>query len=277
MELKIKTMSIPEVIDFNFEELKTEVEAKASEYVGLVYTDDKIKEAKTDIANLRKFVKALSDERIKVKKECLKPYETFEAKINELTAIVNKPINMIDLQIKQYEEDKKARKNADICDYWQECEELGRVPDHITLMMVFDEKWLNASTSMKSVQDAIDTKLTQIKTDIATLDNLPTFGFEAKQEYLRHLDLGRAIAEGQRLADIQKQKEEYERTQAAKLAEMAAAKKVSQQETIATPKCDPEEEAYFRFEFWVNITKKQAEALHDFFENNNINYGQIRR
>lgn len=276
MELRIKTMSIPEVIDFNFEELKAEIEEKSKDYTGLVYTDDKIKEAKTDVANLRKFTKALSDERIKVKKECLKPYEEFERKINELTNIVNQPIAMIDTQIKQYDEQKKAEKKHNIEEYWQECEELGQVPDAITLMMIFDEKWVNASVSMNSVQDAIDTRLQQIRSDITTLDNLNEFGFEAKQEYLRSLDLGKAIAEGQRLSDIQKRKEEYEKAKAAKLAEITAEnEKVAQQDTTATPECVKAIEVEtFRLKFWADLTIGQAAALKQYFDLNNIKFGQ---
>ena len=278
MELKIKTPTIPEVIDFNFEELKAEIEAKAEEYTGLVYTDDKIKEAKADVASLRKFTKALSDERIKVKKECLKPYEEFEEKINILTGIVNKPIAMIDTQIKQFDEQKKAEKKHNIEEYYQELAEMGKVPEGITIMMIFDEKWLNASTSMKSIEEAIDNRLNQISSDLFTLDNLPEFGFEAKQEYLRSLDLGRAIAEGQRLANIQKQKEEYERTQAAKLAEMAAAEKVAQQETIKpTPAVNAVEVPVFRLEFWAVLTTGQALALKQYFDLNGIKFGQIER
>lgn len=87
MELRIKSMSFPEAIEFNFEQLKQELTDKAEQYKGLVYTDDQVQDAKKDVAALRKFTKALSDERIKVKKECMKPYEEFEAKIKELSAI----------------------------------------------------------------------------------------------------------------------------------------------------------------------------------------------
>ena len=38
MELKVKTPTFPEVIEFNFQELKQEITERASAYVNLVYT-----------------------------------------------------------------------------------------------------------------------------------------------------------------------------------------------------------------------------------------------
>ena len=42
-------------IDFNFDELKQEITSALEKYQGLVYTDDSIKDAKTDRATLNKF------------------------------------------------------------------------------------------------------------------------------------------------------------------------------------------------------------------------------
>lgn len=268
MELKIKTPTIPEVIEFNFDELKTEIEAKANEYATLVYTEDLIKDAKADRATLRKFVDALETERKKVKAECLQPYEEFEKKIKELTGIINKPIGIIDAQVKQFEDAKKAKKLEEIQDYWQECEDLGQVPESITLMMVFDEKWMNASVSMKSVKDAIDERINKIKADINTLDNLPEFGFEAKQEYMRSLDLGKAIAEGQRLADIQKRKAEAEAQK--KAAEQESATQQIRKDADPVPQ---ENRTWITFK--ANLTIGEAYELRDFFKSRNIEFKSV--
>ena len=85
MELRIKSMSFPEAIEFNFEQLKQELTDKAEQYKGLVYTDDQVQDAKKDVAALRKFTKALSDERIKVK-NCLlyTSYKTLALRFHRL-------------------------------------------------------------------------------------------------------------------------------------------------------------------------------------------------
>ena len=55
MELRINTWKSPEVIDFNFKELKEEITNKSALYKNMVYTDETIKDAKSDRALLNKF------------------------------------------------------------------------------------------------------------------------------------------------------------------------------------------------------------------------------
>lgn len=59
MELKVNEVSIPEQITFNYDELKRDLIDKVSTYETLVYTDDQIKQAKADKANLNKLKKPL--------------------------------------------------------------------------------------------------------------------------------------------------------------------------------------------------------------------------
>ena len=80
MEFLIKTdlKTIPEKIDFNFEEMKAELSDKLAAYNALVVTEDSIKSAKADKANLNKLRTAVEDKRKEIKKLCLAPYECFE-------------------------------------------------------------------------------------------------------------------------------------------------------------------------------------------------------
>lgn len=104
MELRVNEVAIPEKIDFNYEELKAELISKVSFYETLVYTDDQIKDAKADKANLNKLKKALNDERIRKEKEYMQPFNVFKAQINEIIGIIDKPIAVIDEQVKAYDE-----------------------------------------------------------------------------------------------------------------------------------------------------------------------------
>ena len=66
MELKIynpQEEGFLKEIDWNYEELKTEIQGKANDYMNLVYTADQVKDAKKDRANLNKFVEALESKR----------------------------------------------------------------------------------------------------------------------------------------------------------------------------------------------------------------------
>ena len=79
-------------IDWNYEELKTEIQGKANDYMNLVYTADQVKDAKKDRANLNKFVEALESKRKEIKKQITEPYSAFEKQEKELVGIVNKAI-----------------------------------------------------------------------------------------------------------------------------------------------------------------------------------------
>lgn len=295
MELKIKEITFPEVIEFNFDELKQEIISRVAMYSNLVYTEEQIKQAKVDRANLNKFVKALSDERIKVKKQCLKPYEEFEAKVNELSKIVQEPIALIDRQVKGYEEKQKQEKLEKIQEYWNNLddENIAWLPFNA----FFSEKWLNASTSMKSIQEEITARLEQVANDLATLSNLPEFGYEATEIYKNTLDINRALNEGRRLSEIQKRKAEHEaemKARAEEQARLAAEAEAKKQEREIVNAGDggvyvqDEDKQGFTYHeaptipplpMWIGfkalLTTEQAMELRQFFNDRNIKFEAI--
>ena len=194
-------------IEWNHEEIKKEISEKVEHYKNLVYTDDQIKDAKADRATLRKFAEALESKRKEIKKQCLAPYEAFEKQMKEITAIVNEPVALIDKQVKEYEEKQKQDKWDEIKNFWDSCD----VPEGLTFEKVFSDKWLNTSTSMKSIHTAIDDAIDKFKADMDTLAELPEFSFEAQQTYISTLDIRKALDEAHRLSDMAKLKAEQER------------------------------------------------------------------
>ncbi len=276
MELRIKQPSFPEVIEFNFDELKQEIGNKVEKYKRLVYTDEQIKEAKKDVAALRKFTKALSDERIKVKKQCLQPYEEFENKINELSAIVNEPITLIDKQIKEVEEKQKQDKQDKIIEIWKNTDK----PDWLSLAMIEESKWLNSSFSLKQVQSCIDAKVEEVKESLATLTNLPEFSFEATEVYKSTLDINKAISEGARLSEMAKAKAAHEAELAKRRAEeeqnakekaVVAEREMTAEEAAVSKSIPPK--TWVKFQAFM--TTEDAYALKEFFNSRNIEYKAV--
>ncbi len=282
MELKIYSPTedgFIKAIEWNHEEIKKEVAEKVSYYANLVYTDDQIKDAKSDRAKLNKFVQALETKRKEVKKQCMKPYEDFEKKMKEIIAIVNEPIQLIDKQVKGYEDQKKADKLAAITEYWNSSEK----PFEIDFEKVMDQKWLNASVSLKSVYGAIDVLLESITKDLATLRILPEFAFEAEQIYISTLDIQKAITEANRMSEMQKEKAAYEAEQARLKAE-AEAKKAEEEfaqhmnppvEEAAVVEEKPTEQLPEWICFKALLTTDDAFALKNFFESRNIQFEAI--
>lgn len=283
MELKVNEVAIPEQITFNYEELRNELTEKVSMYETLVYTDEQIKEAKEDKANLNKLKKALNDERIALEKKYMQPFETFKAQVNDIIRIIDKPIAVIDKQVKEFEQKEKDEKLEAIKELFAS---VGFQP-FVNLEMIFDNKWLNKTFSMKKIEDAMKERMFQIGNDVKTLNDLPEFGFEALEIYKTTLDINRALAEGRKLADVQKKKKEQQEAEERRKAELEACnnsieqnvESVSESENAPAGKveggADVKEIPKEWVEFRCLLSVEDAQALGQFFKSRNITYTQI--
>lgn len=277
MELRIEELKLPAEISFNFEEIKTEVAEKVEMYKGLVYTEEQIKEAKADKAKLNKFVEALESKRKEIKKECLAPYETFEKKIKEITAIINEPIMLIDKQLKDYETKQKQAKQEEILAYFNEV----NLNEWLDVELIWDSRWLNASLSMAKVKSEIDDKLSKIRTELQILAQLPDYSFEAIEVYKTCLDMLKATNEAQRMTAIAKAKEEEARRKAEE--EMKAEAPVLEQEQPVIEEAPQPVKTFGADEvkkYWISfrayMTVEDAKALKEFFEARGIEYKATR-
>lgn len=290
MELKIMSPQengFIKEIQWNNEELKKDIAEKMREYKTLVFTEDTIKDAKSDRAKLNKLKAAFDDERKRIKKLCMDPYDKFERQVNELISLIEEPIRLIDSQIKEVEEQKRIQKRRDI-------EELFKTigfQKFVTLDKIFDDKWLNASVSISKIEESMKSTMYRVGNEIATINNLPEFSFEAREVYVKTLDIAQAIKEGQRLAEIQKRKNAYEEEQQQKkVAEEATTAEenknaeVQSLQTVQSPvqeeaKIQPEpteqREPLVQMDFRVWCTKEQLMSLRQYLVNNQIKYGKV--
>ena len=270
MEVRIQPYKQPEKLVFNYEELKTAVQAKMELYETAIYSDDEIKTAKADKAALNKLRKALNDERIRQEREYMQPFAAFKAQINEIIAIIDKPIAAIDMQVKEFEERQKEAKFAQIEAYWNSCE----LPVPVKFLQIMDSKWLNASVSMKSIQEAIDAKVEQIGNDLSVIRQLPAYAFEAEQTYLTSFDLARAITEAHRLQEMAERKAAHEAEQAKRLQVSGEMKEIP-----VAPKAEPDDLPTEPKREWIAfqalLTPEEAKALGNYMKSNGIQYKAV--
>ena len=274
MELKIEQYTAPEQIKFNYEELKTALLQMVSHYETIVYTEDQIKDAKADRANLNRLKKALNDERIRREKEYLTSFNVFKAQINEIISIIDKPCAVIDRQVKEFEEQQKQKKFNEIEALWHKFLREDRIPEGICFPSLYNEKMLNSSVSMKSIQDEFESKLAQIEKYLAVIENLPSYGFEAKEVYTNTLDLAKAISEAHRLREQAEKKAAWEMEQARK-HEAAQTEKVFQEarEQAQTKPETASEKQWIKFQALLSV--EDAKALKEFFLSRGIQYKSI--
>lgn len=280
MELKINEIAIPDQIVWNFEELKTELAEKVREYEITIYSEDQIKEAKADRAALNKLKKALNDERIRREKEYMKPFAEFKDQVAEVISIIDKPVFLIDQQIKTYEERRRQEKEEEIRGFLKTYQ----IPYGIDPERIFDGSWLNASVSMRNIKLEIQDLINNIMADIKTLEELPADKDLAISAYVESLNLRAAL---QRVRDEQDRREKLKMIQ--EQLEASAAKKAEQEKQdqkeapvpeVYFPEKQPDPTATVNghwIEFKAFLTVSQAAELKEFFTSRGILYGPVER
>lgn len=292
LELRIDTdlkKELPSTIAGNFEELKAELAERLEHYNNLVVTEDGIKEAKGDRAKLNKLRTAIDTRRKDIKKDYLAPYNDFEGKIKELTLLIDEPIKAIDVQLDAYEERRKQAKMEKIKEAYEENIE-PTIEDIIPLERILDQKWLNATTSMKSVTEEIAGWQTRVNADLLALDTIEDeYKAAVREKYIETLDVSKAIAHRDKLKEAEEafkaREEEIKRKReekAARDAEKAAEAKNEPQEEPPAQQPIPEpadaaqpQERHYVLRLEFDLTKEQAIALRQFIDRNNIAYRKI--
>ena len=151
MELIIKTdlQTFPAMIEYNHEDLKTELSEQLKKYQNIVVTEDCVKEFKADKANLNRLKTALEDKRKEIKKAILQPYKNFEKSIKELVALIDEPIQAIDSQLKEIDNKKKGEKLKEIQKLYQDS--IGIFKDLIPFEKIYNCKWLNSTYKLNEI------------------------------------------------------------------------------------------------------------------------------
>lgn len=270
-------------IQWNQEEVKAWVAARVQDYKNIAYTEDQVKDMKKDRADLNKLRTAFESERKRLKKVCMEPYNLFEQQVKEVVALIDEPIQLIGSQLYELEERRKQQKKKDIEALF---DTIG-FQTFVTLDNIFDQKWLNASVSLGKIEEQMKSIMYKIGTDVATIGNLPEFSFEAMEVYKKTLDLNKAILEGQRLAEIQKRKQQYEEEQK-RIAEEKARQEEQEQSVLAevVEETAPVEEKVdaspepvrpdlVRMDFRVWCTKEQLMDLREYLIAHQIKFGRV--
>lgn len=261
MELKVESYQLPSAITANWEEIKQEIAVKLKDYSVMTYSEDEISRAKADRAYLNKLKKAINDERIRLEREYMKPFDDFKAKAKEVIALIDQPIAAIDGQIKAAEEKRKEQKQMEIGSIFV----CARFPSWVRLPMIQDDKWLNVSYKLSDIKDELEVKKVMIENNVKTLEEM-SFGFEAVEEYKRTLDFNRALSEGQRIAELQKRKAQK------------AQEQPKEPEPINPPteeKAEEEPQNASWHTFGGFLTEKQVDALYKWCADNDITLTEV--
>ena len=173
MELVLKddlAKILPAAIQFNYEDLKQELSEALEKYTGITFGEDMMVAAKNDHATLNKFISVLEEARRNVKKACLKPYEDFEIKVNELLKMVDAPRLEIKKQLDAFEAKRIELRKIDIEQIF--CGVIGDLDGLVSLETIYNPKWENKSERLSNIEESVRHELGVIRQGQTAIDNL---------------------------------------------------------------------------------------------------------
>lgn len=191
-------------VTFNYDQLKASLSRKLKKYKDIVVSEESIKDAKEDRAELNSIEKVLATKSSEIQKKIL---NGFEVKMKELRTMIKDVSGQIDIQVKALEQKTKDKKRADIELIYSE--NIGDLKDLLPLNSFFNDSWLNATVTpvktdgtfnYKKVEAEIVAFISKVRQDLAVINTLNSeFELQIKDHYLRFFDLSGALAEKARL------------------------------------------------------------------------------
>lgn len=299
-------------ISSNLDAVEESIKAYVAEYENYVVSEDSVADSKKLLADIRKQKKALDDERKQIKKDWNAPYAEFEKRANEVIALYDKPINLINGQLSQFEEDRKAKKKEEIISIYNELK--GELEEYAPLERIYNSKWENAGVSIKSIREDIQLEFDKVAMEISTIKSMESkYEDKGLEEYKRTHSMQAAIQcmsdyrkkeeeilarqEAERKAREERERQEAERAEQERILAEEERKRAEEEKKIAEASREfnefalgekseeafdtveePMEEEFFTPEDEVTVTIQiktdpfSAASIKKLLDNNNIQY-----
>lgn len=281
-------------------------------YKNLVVTPETRREAKNDLARLRRLRTNIDEQRKAVDKVFDAPKKQFKGQcVDPILAEIDAAIGPIDAQVKAQEEVERQER-MDALRAFFEANNTGAAAGYAEWdkLAARHPEWKNKSCSDTQAQNAILLEIANVERGIRALSGP---GYEEKyrvpmiDKFLEKYDLSEATMlyttlKQREAAEAERQQREAERARAEAERKLREAEEARQRRQIAaettqalnreftraeaeTPTAAEDGgdapvqtvPAVKRVEFWVEVTSEQAKALGRFLRENGIMYGAVKR
>lgn len=244
--------NLPKIIS-NIEEIIKWAKEQTEYDRTAIVTMDNIADAKSRATAINKVIECIDKKRKEVKKAYNAPYDTFEKKLKEATAVLTEARMNLWNQVVAIDQKEKEEKEARLKHFYEELVLSGNC---ITIKLwekIVDPAWLNKGKSENAAKEDIRKIYEQQISDIAAIKALNGgFTVELIRMYMEdNKTLGEIIQANNYLLSMKQQKTE--------------------EKNVVND--DGEK---FRLNFFVEGTKEQIAALKEFLKANNIKYGKIQ-
>lgn len=229
------------VLDLTFGTLTTNalqlhdyVAATLKRYTPENYSEENVEQAKADRAVLNKAAKELNDRRIQIEREWNAPLQEFKGIVGDTVKMISEGSAKIDAVVKGVESKAKAEKRAAIEELWDR-KDITLLP----LSKLWDDRWLNKTKRLPTVEKEIGEKILKIEAELDTLAAVDTEDGEVlRAYYLDCLDLQRTLAYS---ATLKNNRQRLQEEQARRQAEAEAQ---ATREAYVAPTAEPAPTTY---------------------------------
>lgn len=266
-EVKAEIKSLG-MIEDNISEVKEKVIKLNEYYKNITFTEDTMKQATEEKANVNKFKKAVADYRKNIIAEYKKPIEIFENTAKETEKILADTYNTINEQVEKYKNIQKEQIEKEVKDYFEEYKTANNI-DFITYKQARINVTLSAS--MKSLKEQVKTFIDKVVDDLNLIET-QEHKAEILVEYKQSLNVSQAItAVTNRFKAIEEEKRKQEEKQS--IEEF--------QKSVIVPKEEKEFTIEDKFEIMpekkeitlkLKIYEEQIQQLKKFLNISNIEY-----
>lgn len=217
MQFELEATVLNGKVVTNAKELLANIDNGLKHY-DYVVTENTYEQAKKDRAQLNSIVKMVSDERKRVEDDLFSEWKEDKKNIMDIEKKIKQCADSLGQGITDIEDTLKEEKRKHIYEAWQTLLDSKGNGEQYDLTPKFNEKWLNKTTSNKSIEKDLNAIYDKIIQDLGFMETfLPkdeTDIAQIKEVYFQDYDLMRAKVKADDLKRIretverQKQKEE---------------------------------------------------------------------
>lgn len=261
-EIEAQITGVQQIED-NIKEVQDFAISLSEYYKDITFTDDQVKQAKDEKANINKFKKRVADFRKEITTKWNEPLQRFVDTVKTTETILTDTYDLINNQIQVYENKTKQDKEEQVKTYFQEL-----CTKHNITFVEYEKAGINVtlSASMKSLKEQAKEYVEKIAGEI-NLINTQEYPEEIMIEYEKTLDVAKAIQDvKERHERLEKQEEEKQEVP----TDQEMKEKI--EEVLKAPKEIDDEDEILEMTFKVIGTRKQLKEIKKYMEERGIKY-----
>lgn len=158
IELEPKTLNLVQEFSWNFNEIKAALSSRIKSYVGLVVTDQNLKDMEKTQKSIASLRTQIGKFKLQTKKDLEKPYLQFEVQIKELLNLVESVEKPIKDQLEVYENKRREQKSIMVQAIINEVSQQLGLEEKYSSQIAIADKHLNRTTTKKEITEDIQVR-----------------------------------------------------------------------------------------------------------------------